>query len=367
MAPILSRHRSETYFNEALFARVEALKADEAKLGLDEEQSRVLDRYHLNFTRTGAGLAADRKARLAEIGERLASLGAQFGQNVLADEKAFLLLLEADDLAGLPDLLVAAAARTAAERGHPGKYGITLSRSSIEPFLQFSARRDLREKAFRAWVARGENGGATDNRADRRRDRQPARRAGAAAGLSPASPISASPTRWRRRREAALDLLRVGMGAGARARAGGGGGAAGDRRRRGRQFRAAPWDWRYYAEKRRKAAVRSRRGRDQALSAAGEDDRGGVPRREPAVRPVASSSATTSTLYHQDARAWTVSDAGGATIALFIGDYFARPSKRSGAWMSALRDQQRLDGGDLADHRQCDEFRQAAARASRAC
>ncbi len=165
MAPILSRHRSETYFNAALFARIDALKADEQRLGLNGEQARVLERYHLNFTRTGVGLPAGSKARLAEIGERLASLGAQFGQNVLADEKSWLLLLEAGDLEGLPDFLIEAAARTAAERSHPGTYGITLSRSSIEPFLQFSARRDLREKAFRAWAARGESGGVTDNRA----------------------------------------------------------------------------------------------------------------------------------------------------------------------------------------------------------
>ena len=124
----------------------------------------MLERYHLNFTRAGAGAPPETKARLAAIGERLASLAAAFGQNVLADEKAWLMLLDEGDLDGLPDFFVKSAARLAAERGHPGKYAVTLSRSSIEPFLQFSARRDLRESAFRAWAARGENGGATDNR-----------------------------------------------------------------------------------------------------------------------------------------------------------------------------------------------------------
>ena len=125
----------------------------------------MLERYHLNFTRTGAGLPAESKARLAEIAERLASLGAQFGQNVLADEKAFLLLLEAGDLAGLPDFLVKA------PRGRPPSAAIPANMASrfrapaSSRFLQFSARRDLREKAFRAWTARGENGGPTDNRA----------------------------------------------------------------------------------------------------------------------------------------------------------------------------------------------------------
>src|SRR6516165_5804665 len=166
IASILSRHRSETYLNEALFQRVEALQAQKGTLGLNAEQARVLERYHIAFVRNGGGLRPEFKARLAAIGERLATLGTQFGQNVLADEKAYMLVLEGpDDLAGLPESLVAAAAGTAADRGLPGKHAITLARSSIEPFLQFSTRRDLREKAFRAWASRGESGGATDNRA----------------------------------------------------------------------------------------------------------------------------------------------------------------------------------------------------------
>ena len=165
IAPVLARHRSETYLNEALFARIDALKAQEDKLGLSPEQTRVLDRYHLDFTRAGAAAAPEAKARLAAIAERLATLAAEFGQNVLKDEKDWLLLLDESDLDGLPDFFIASAARIAADRGHPGKYAVTLSRSSIEPFLQFSARRDLRETAFRAWAARGEMGGPTDNRA----------------------------------------------------------------------------------------------------------------------------------------------------------------------------------------------------------
>ncbi len=165
IAPVLARHRSDTYLNEALFKRVDALNRDKDKLGLSAEQARVLDRYHLDFTRAGAGAPPETKTRLAAIAERLATLAAQFGQNVLADEKDWLMLLDESDLDGLPDFFVASAARIAADRGHPGQYAVTLSRSSIEPFLQFSARRDLRETAFRAWTARGEKGGAADNRA----------------------------------------------------------------------------------------------------------------------------------------------------------------------------------------------------------
>ncbi len=125
----------------------------------------MLDRYHTRFVRAGGALDKPAQDRLAAINERLASLGTQFGQNVLADEKSYALMLEEGDLAGLPDFARAAARAAAEERGQPGQYAITLARSSCESFLQFSVRRDLREKVFQAWIKRGENGGATDNRA----------------------------------------------------------------------------------------------------------------------------------------------------------------------------------------------------------
>ena len=125
----------------------------------------MLDRYHTRFVRAGSALDKPAQDRLAAINEKLASLGTQFGQNVLADEKAYALILEEGDLAGLPGFARDAARAAAEERGRPGKYAITLARSSCESFLQFSSRRDLREKVFQAWIKRGENGGATDNRA----------------------------------------------------------------------------------------------------------------------------------------------------------------------------------------------------------
>ncbi|MBV8103225.1 MAG: peptidase M3, partial [Hyphomicrobiales bacterium] len=252
IAPVLARHRSETYLNDALFKRIDALKADEARFGLTAEQARVLERYHLDFTRAGAGRPAEAKARLAAIAERLATLGAQFGQNVLADEKDWLLLLRENDLDGLPDFFVASAARVAAERGHEGKYAVTLSRSSVEPFLQFSARRDLREKAFRAWGQRGENGGKTDNRAIAaemvRLRAERARLLGyeTFAHYRLADTMAKTP-------RAALDLLESVWTPG----------AASARKEQealqeivaaeGGNFEVAPWDWRHFTEKRRKA------------------------------------------------------------------------------------------------------------------
>ena len=344
IAPALARHRNDTYLNEALFKRIDALKAQEDGLGLSAEQARVLERYHLNFTRAGAGAQPDAKARLAAIGERLATLAAEFGQNVLADEKAWLMLLDEEDLEGLPDFYRASAARIASERGHPERFAVTLSRSSIEPFLQFSARRDLREAAFRAWEARGENGGATDNRAIAaemvRLRAERARLLGyeSYAHYRLADTMAKTP-------RAALDLLESvwapGVSSALKEQEALQAIIAGE----GGNFKVAPWDWRYLAEKRRKAEFDFDEGElkpylqlDRMIEAAfyaasrlfglGFEERFDLK------------------LYDPDVRAWAVSGRG-SPIALFIGDYFARPSKRSGAWMSNFRAQQKLDGRQL--------------------
>jgi peptidyl-dipeptidase Dcp len=345
IAPILSRFRSDTFLNEALFKRVDALKADEAQLRLSAEQRRVLERYHLNFTRAGAGLPEDAKARLAAIGERLATLGTEFGQHVLADEKGWLMLLDDEDLGGLPDFYVASAARVAAERGHPERFAVTLARSSIEPFLQFSDRRDLRENAFRAWEARGESGGATDNRAIAaemvRLRGERARLLGyeSYAHYRLADTMAKTP-------RAALDLLESVWAPGVSS-------ARKDEEAlqaivasEGGNFKVAPWDWRYLAEKRRKAEFDFDEGElkpylqlDRMIEAAFYA--------ASRLFGLSFEERFDLKLYDPDVRAWSVSGRDGSPVALFIGDYFARPSKRSGAWMSNFRGQQKLDGTQL--------------------
>ena len=345
IAPVLARHRNLTYLNEALFKRIDALKAAKDSLGLSAEQARVLDRYHLNFTRSGAGAAPEAKARLAEIGERLATLAAKFGQNVLADEKAWLMLLDEEDLEGLPDFYRASAARTAAERGHPGRFAVTLARSSVESFLQFSARRDLRESAFRAWAARGESGGATDNRAiaaemvELRAERARLLGYETYAHYRLADTMARTPG-------AALDLLESvwapGVSAALKEEEALQAIAAGE----GGNFKVAPWDWRDLAEKRRKAEFDFDEGElkpylqldrmiEAALYAASR------------LFGLSFEERFDLKLYDPDVRAWEVLGRDGAAVALFIGDYFARPSKRSGAWMSNLRGQRKLDGPQL--------------------
>ena len=343
IAPRLARHRDEIFLNKTLSDRIAGLQAERDSLGLTAEQARVLERYYVLFSRAGAGLADDVKARLAAINQRLATLGAEFGQHVLADEKAWLLVLETpEDLDGLPDWLVAASARAAADRGLPGKHVVTLARSSVEPFLQYSARRDLRERAFAAWAARGESPGPTDNRAvaneivNLRAERARLLGFGSFAEFRLADTMAKTP-------EAARALLeKVWTPALARA-AEEEGALQAIAAEEGGNFTIGPWDWRYYAEKRRKRlfdldedAIKPYLTLDRMIEAAFFA----------ASRLFSLSFVERSDipLYHPDVRAWTVSRRDGAPIALFLGDYFARPSKRSGAWSSAFRKQENLDG-----------------------
>jgi len=345
ISPLLARHDNEIYLNEPLFQRIDDLHRRRHELGLTSEQRRVLERYHTHFVRAGAGLDAEKKRRLAEIGERLASLGTAFGQNVLADEKAFALVLEEGDLGGLPDFVLAAARAAAEERGFPGKHVITLSRSSIEPFLQFSSRRDLREKAHHAWLKRGENGGASDNRgiiaemAALRAERAKLLGYASFADYRLADQMAKTPRavrelldnvwqRGRARAERERDELQAKI------------------REEGGNFAVAPWDWRYYAEKVRKAryAIDEAETKpffqlDRMIEAAFETARRlfGL-----------TFSPVDVPLYHPDVRAWEVKEAGGKHVGLFLGDYFARQSKHSGAWMTSLRDQQKLAPDDRA-------------------
>jgi peptidyl-dipeptidase Dcp len=341
VSPLLARHSNALYLNPALYSRIAALYERRGALGLNPEQARVLERYHTRFVRAGAALEKPAQERLAAINERLASLGTQFGQNVLADEKSFAMILDEADLAGLPDFARAAARAAAEERGQPDKYAITLARSSVESFLQFSSRRDLREKAFQAWIRRGENGGTTDNRAliaemvALRGERAKLLGFATFSDYRLDDQMAKTPA-------AARELLDEVWG---RARAK----AAGERAalqalvaQEGGNFALAPHDWRYYTEKLRKAKydldeaeIKPYFQLDKMIEAAFETAGRlfGL-----SFKPVNIS------LYHPDARAWEVTDAQGRHVALFIGDYFARSSKHSGAWMTSLRDQERLSG-----------------------
>jgi peptidyl-dipeptidase Dcp len=337
LSPKLANHWSEITANRALFARVEALWDQRDTLDLTPEQRRVLFLTRRGFVRAGAALDDAASARMKAIKARLASLGTQFGQNLLADERDWAMPI--DDLSGLPDFVIASAAAAAAERGMTG-HAITLNRSLIVPFLQYCTRRDLRQRAYEAWVARGANGGATDNRAIAaetlalRHERAQLMGAPDYAAFKLETEMARSP-------QAVRDLL-MRVWAPARDR------ALADAAELEALLHAdghagplEPWDWRFYSEKLRAA----RHDFDEA-----------------ALKPYLSLEAMIAAAFdvahrlfgldfrpldlplpHPDVRAWEVTRAG-RHVAVFLGDYLARPSKRSGAWMSAIRGQRKLGG-----------------------
>jgi len=344
LAPRLAAHSSAFFMHRALFARIDALHAQRETLALTPEQRRVLERYHFDFVRAGAKLEPAAQLRYAQIMSRLAELTTRFGQNVLADESAYQLVLRDEaDQAGLPGFVRAAMRQAAADRGVTDGLLVTLSRSHIVPFLTFSERRDLREQAWRAWTSRGEHAGEHDNRDVAReilslRNEQ-ARLHGFASYADYAltdtmagqqSAVTAllkqvwEPAKARAAQEqAALEAMALS---------------------RGEVLRIEPWDWRFYAEKVRQA----RYDLDEAtikpyfpLSRMVEAVFDCAQRlfglrfiEQPAVKA-----------YHPDVKVYEVRGANDAVVGVFLHDNYARSSKRSGAWMSSFRKQSRNGGG----------------------
>ena len=340
IAPRLARHAARALTDPRLFARVAALAEGRAAPGLTPEQDRVLTLTHRRFLRAGAALDAQARARMGAIMERLASLGARFAQNVLADERAWSMDLGPDDLAGLPGALRDAAAQAAKARGRDG-WTITLSRSLVEPFLTFSTRRDLRERAWRAWIARGENGGETDNRAIIAETLALRRERAALLGYPSYAAFKLAPEMAETPGAARALLEQVWTPARALAA------AEADKlrgliREEGANHDLAPWDWRFYAEKLRLA--------EHDLSEAATKPYLPLDRMIEAAFDVAGRLFGLSfhplpdaPRHHPDVRVWEVTR-GGAHVGVFCGDYFARESKRSGAWCGTLRMQEKLDG-----------------------
>jgi len=340
LAPRLAAHESAIYLHAGLFARIAAVHAQRAALALSAEQCRLVERIHLDFVRAGAMLAPEPKRRYAQVMERLAELTTRFGQNVLADESAFRLELGGEaDLAGLPDFVRAVARVAARERGVKADGVVTLSRSHIVPFLSFSERRDLREQAWRAWTSRGEHDGEHDNRAIAGevlslRNEQ-ARLHGYASYADYALADTMAGT------QAAVDGLLAQVWGPARRRADAEHEALRElQRSRGESHPIEAWDWRFYAEKLRQARY--------------ELDEAVVKPYFPLERMVAAAfdcaqrlfglrfiEQPTVRAYHPDVQVYEVRDAQEALVGVFLHDNFARPTKRSGAWMSSYREQSR--------------------------
>jgi peptidyl-dipeptidase Dcp len=347
LAPRLSAHWSAISMHPVLFARLDEVYQKRESLGLDAESLRVLERYHLDFVRAGAQLKGEARDRLAAIAQRLAVLGTQFSQNVLGDEEDWTLPLTEAQMAGVPAASRDAAAAKARALKLDAPFAVTLSRSSAEPILQYADDRSLREQLYRAWTARGSNDNARNNIAII--EEMLALRAERAtllgyenfAAFKLADSMAGTPAKAR--------ALLEEVWAPARLR------ALEERddlqaliTREGNNFPLAPWDWRYYAEKLRQekydfdeAQVKPYFQLSNLIAAAffTAQKLFGLSFQERSDMPV----------YHPDVRVWEVIK-DGAVIGLFYGDYFARPGKQSGAWMSSFRDQQKLNGRKEGDN-----------------
>jgi peptidyl-dipeptidase Dcp len=346
LAGPMAAHHSAVHMDAGLFARFDALHEQRRALPLSAEQLRLLERVHLDFVRAGARLAPAQQQRYAQVMQSLAQLTTRFAQNVLHDESAWQLPLVSEaDMQGLPDFVRASARQAASERGLAG-HAITLARSLVVPFLTFSQRRDLREQAWRAWVGRGEHAGAHDNREVARdilrlRNEQ-ARLHGHASYADYALTDTMAGTHdavqglldevWpralvalERERQTLLEVMREEAQAG----------------------EVEPWDWRFWAEKVR----RQRYAVDDAeVKPYFEINRVVQAAFDCAQRLFGLRFALREDIpvYHADVKAYEVHNDQGVLTGIFLQDNFARTSKRSGAWMSALRWQSKNMAGDAS-------------------
>jgi len=343
VAPILAKHDDDIALKDKLFRRVEAVWKEKDKQSLNPEQARLLELTYKTFVRGGAALDEAKKAELRKINEELAVLTVKFGENVLKEDNGFMLVLEkTEDLAGLPQDVVTAAAEAAKAKGLDGKWVFTLHKPSCIPFFQYSARRDLREKLFRAFISRGDNANEFDNKAVLAKIAALRVKRAALLGYkthadyvleenmakTPAGVYKLLDQLWGPALSTAkteAKELQALIG-----KEGGG-------------FKLEPWDWWYYAEKLKKAKYELddevlrpyfelKAVRQGAFDVAGKlfglkfEPRSDIP------------------VYHPDVEVFEVKEADGTHVGILYTDYFPRPSKRGGAWSGSIREQSVREG-----------------------
>lgn len=346
ISPLDSGHKDDILLNAQLFQRVKAVYDQKDQLELSEEQGMALEKYYKDFTRGGANLSPEKQTRLRQINKELPLLEINFGNNILAEDNRFELVIDKEeDLAGLPRSAIDTAAETAVKRGHKGKWVFTLHKPSLIPFLQYSDKRELRERMFKGYISRGDHGDKLDNKdiiikilslrderaklfgfknhAEYQLDRNMSRKPKAVYDLlqklwKPALAMA------KKEAKALQELIY----------------------KEGGTFKLEPWDWWYYAEKLKKAKYdvddnltrpyfKLENVRDGAFYAANK------------LYGLKFIPMTNIPTYHPDVRVFEVQEADGSHLGIIYQDYFPRASKRGGAWMNRFRDHIRLDGKEI--------------------
>lgn len=346
VAPLRSKHRDSILMNKELFQRVKIVYEKKDQLNLKAEQSMLLEKYYKDFVRGGANLDEEKKARLREINQELSVLTLKFGENILKEDNRFELVIDKEeDLAGLPQSVVTAAAEAAKERGHEGKWVFTLHKPSMIPFLQYSEKRDLREKIFKAYINRCNHNDELDNKALLSRivtlRIEKAHLLGYKThadfilemnmAKKPENVYGLLDQIWKPALEIATKEAQE---------------LQGMIQKEGKDFKLKPWDWWYYAEKVKKAKYdldeemlrpyfKLENVRNGAFYVANKlyglqfIERKDVPK------------------YHEDVKVFEVRDTDNTQVGILYTDYFPRASKRGGAWMNSFRKQYRMDGGEI--------------------
>lgn len=341
IAPMLSEHSDNIFLNQELYKRVAAVHAQEeaGKIQLTTEQHYLLEKYYKEFVRSGAGLDAQKQERLREINKQLSTLTIEFGNHVLADNNDYLLVVDKkEDLAGLPDAVIAGAAQEAKAHGKDGKWVFTLQESSRTPLLQYAQNRELRKNIYQAYTSLGNRGNANDNKEVLKKVLALRLEKAQLMGFNNFAEYQLADNMAKNPKNA-LDLL-YGLWEysikNAKAE------AAElqkimDREGKGEKLEA--WDWWYYAEKLRQEKYDLNEDAIKPYFSQ-EDVHNGLCTVVNKLYGITLTPCDSISVYNKDVKTYIVKDADGSLLGVFYSDYMPRASKRSGAWMSNFREQQ---------------------------
>jgi len=346
VAPLLSKHNDDIRLNEKLFEKVKTIYGQKEDLNLNHEQNKLLEDYYKDFVRGGANLDEEQKTELRKINEELSVLSIQFGDNILEENNSFEMVLDnQEDLAGLPDAVISSAAETAKEKGYEGKWVFTLHKPSLIPFLQYSEKRDLRERMFKGYINRGNNNNELDNNkilakiASQRVKKANLLGYKTHADFVLAKNMAKNPDGvynlldqlWKpalkMAKSEAYDLQKM----------------VNDE---GNNFELEAWDWWYYAEKlkKEKYALDDEQLRPYFKL---ENVRQGAFDVANKLFGITFEKRIDIPIYQEDVEVFEVKEADGSHIGVLYTDYYPRESKGGGAWMSSFRKQSRRGGKEI--------------------